>query len=133
MVLLIISFGVALLAPKVAVGTRQMRERDFVLAVHGLLQRARVRAMTSGRPVVAVLERERRVITVGGSRELSIPSMVDLYGEGLIEEPQGYTMWFYPDGTTSAKGLEIVFERARKVFMEFSPLTGAISWYEVSS
>lgn len=130
-VLLIVSLALALIVPRVVVGSRQMQERGFVISFQSLLEKARAKAMVSGRPTSVWIDSERRKITFG-SYELSVPEEVDIYGENLSKSERGYYLKFFPDGSSSGRKLQIIFGESRNVFIVFNPLTGSIHWYEES-
>lgn len=131
-VLLLVSLALALLAPKVVVGSRQMQERGFVVTVQTVLERARVRSMTSGQATTVWIDGKNRRI-MAGSSVVDIPKNVDIYGQGLSEGQEGYSLNFFPDGSSSAAGLEIVFDGTRKVFIRLNPINGSISWHEAET
>ncbi|MCX7823325.1 MAG: hypothetical protein N2260_07790 [Syntrophobacterales bacterium] len=128
-ILLIVSFAISLVIPKVIVGSRQMKERGFVVTVQSLMERARTRAMVSGQPAVVWIDGERRQIAFGSSK-VDIPKNVDIYGQELTESEGRYFLKFFPDGSSSSKRLEIVFDGTRRIFFTFNPVTGSIHWYE---
>ncbi|MGC8719964.1 MAG: prepilin-type N-terminal cleavage/methylation domain-containing protein [Thermodesulforhabdaceae bacterium] len=130
-VLLIVSLAIAMLAPKVVVGSRQMQERGFVVAVQTVLERARFRSMSSGQAITVWIDSKSRRI-ISGSSVLDIPKNVDIYGQGLTEGDEGYFFNLFPDGSSSASRLEIVFDESRKFYINFNPITGSIHWYEVN-
>ncbi|MEJ5301347.1 MAG: type II secretion system protein [Thermodesulforhabdaceae bacterium] len=129
-VLLIISLAIAIVAPKIVVGSRQMQEREFVITVQSLLERARTRAMVSGYPTVIWLDGENRQLILKPEL-VEIPRNVDIYGQGLTETGDGYYLTFFPDGTSSAHKLEVVFDGSRRIFIELNPISGSIYWYEI--
>lgn len=131
-VLLIVSLALAIVAPKVVVGSRQMKERGFVVALQSIMERSRLKAMALQQPMVIWIYGKERQIAFGSDR-VDIPENVDVYGQGLTESPKGYYLKFFPDGSSSAEKLEIVFNGKRKVFILFNPVTGSIHWYEETS
>jgi general secretion pathway protein H len=128
-VLFIVSLGLAIVAPRIVVGGRQMQEKGFVVTVQSSLERARTRAMISGRSEMVRLDGENRQLVLD-TETVEIPKNVDIYGQGLTESQNGYYLTFFPDGTSSASRLEIVFDDSRRVFIELNPITGSIYWHE---
>ncbi len=129
-VILILSLAVSIVVPRVGVSTRQMEEKNLVLKVQEILQKGRLRAMNGGKVSIITLDGEKKTIELDGEVFTKIPEDVDIYGDGFIKEGSTYIARCFPDGTISAKRLEIVFQGRKKIFIEINPITGNLQWYE---
>ncbi len=127
-VLLLVSLALGILAPRIYVGTRKLSDYEFVMNVVKLLNRARLRAMSTSSESVFFIDGANRKLGVDSVINRKIPENVDIYSDGLEQLPDGsFGVRFFPDGSASATQMEITFDEKRQYFITVNPLSGQIT------
>jgi len=121
-VLLLMSLSLALVGPKLGrflPGSPQ----NFAYKTRGLLEEARLRALSEGRSIIFVIDPSRRKLFLADeglkpfAAGLFIPENIEIRGEDLVRLPSGRGVVFFPDGLSSGGVLEIIDQREGKTYL----------------
>jgi general secretion pathway protein H len=132
-VLIVLSLLAGLLMPRIGAGWRRMEDREFLQEFIHTLRRARLLAMNSGQVVAFRINGEERRYDMQAPPEKPIPPNVDIYADGLEEDPEtaDRLMFFFPDGSFAGNDVEIAFDQERYFLITLHPLLGSVRWSRV--
>jgi general secretion pathway protein H len=128
LVLIILSFTVALILPRVGAGWRRMEDREFLQEFVQTLKRSRLHAMNSGQIVTFRIRGSERLYDMEFPPQRPIPDNVDIYADHLETDPEtmDHIIQFYPDGSLSGSDLELSFDHDRTFRILIHPLFGSV-------
>jgi len=128
-VLLIISVTIAVVAPRIGSNWKQIEDSDFLQQFTETIQRSRLFAMNSGRPVAFRLNGATRVYGFENPPRQPIPLNAEISSEHLQREPEtgDFLIIFHPDGSLVGNDLEVTFDEVRIYHIYIHPLFGTVS------
>jgi general secretion pathway protein H len=127
-VLLILSVTIALVAPKVGSGWKRLEDGDFLQVFTETIKRARLFAISSGRPVIFRINGAERVYDLVSPPQKPIPQNVEIFSEHLEKDPESgdFFITFYPDGSLVGSDFDVVFDHVRTFRIYINPLFGTV-------
>ncbi len=134
-VLLILSVTVAVVAPRVGSSWKRIEDSEFLQDFTETLKRARLFAISSGRPVAFRLNGSERVYDFENPPRRPIPLNAEVFAEHLEKDPEtgDFYSTFYPDGSLVGTEFEIVFDHVRVFRISIHPLFGLVKVTRVQS
>ncbi|MCE5332956.1 MAG: type II secretion system GspH family protein [Desulfobacteraceae bacterium] len=127
-VLLIIAITVALVFPRIGSSWRRIEDSDFLQEFSETIRRARLVAISSGRPAVFRLNGSERVYDIANPPRKPIPLNVEVFSDHLEKDRRtgDFLMTFYPDGSLVGDDIDVVFDHQRVFRVFIHPLFGSV-------
>jgi general secretion pathway protein H len=127
-VLIILTFAISMVVPRIGAGWKRMEEREFVQNLLHTLKRGRVRALSSGEITLFRIRGAERVYGLDLPPSQFIPENVDVYADNLEKDMRtgDRIISFYPDGSISGSDIKIVFNQQRAYLILINPIAGTI-------
>lgn len=127
-VLLIVSISAALVIPRVGSSWKRIEDSDFLQEFVETIERARLRAMNSGRPVAFRINGAQRVYDFASPPQKTIPLNVEVFSDNLQQDPEtgDFLAIFYPDGSLAGNDFDVIFDHARAYRVFIHPLFGTV-------
>ena len=128
-VLLIISITAAIVIPRVGASWKRIEDSDFLQEFTETIKRARLLALSSGRPVAFRINGAERVYDLENPPRKPIPLNAEVLSERLERDPAtgDFFVTFFPDGSLVGNDFEVVFEHKRVYRVSIHPLFGTVS------
>jgi hypothetical protein len=135
LVLIILTFTIGMILPRVGAGWKRMEDREFLQEFVQTLRRARLQAMNKGEVIAFRIRGGERLYDLKAPPEKPIPKNVDIYADNLEEDPQtgDRLILFYPDGSLVGNDVEIVFDKNRTFRIAIHPLFGMVKLTKAES
>lgn len=134
-VLLIIAVTAALVGPRIGASWKRLEEGDFLRDFTEVINRARINAINSGRPVSFRLNSGERTYGISAQMRGSIPQNVEIFSEHLEKDPEtgDYFIIFYPDGSLVGHNFDVVFDQSRTYRVGIDPLFGTVKTARINA
>lgn len=134
-VMIIITLTIGVLLPRIGAGWKNREDREFLQEFTQTLRRARLLAMNTGEVTTFRIRGTTRLYDLKTPPEKPIPKNVDIYADGLQQDPQtaDRLLLFFPDGSLSGSDVEVVFDKMRTFRVSIHPLFGTIRLSKVES
>ncbi len=128
-VLLIIASTIALVFPRMGSSWKRIEDSDFLQEFTETIKRARLLAISSGRPAAFRINGHSRVFDLANPPRRPIPLNVEIFSERLEKEPGtgDFLITFYPDGSLTGDDIDVVFDHERTFRVALHPLFGTVS------
>lgn len=129
LVLFILALTSALLIPRIGAGMKRMADRELLQEFTQTLRGARLRAMNSNQVIAFRINGAERVYGIENPPSHPIPENVDIFADGLEQDPDtgDFIILFYPDGSITGSDVEIVLDRERRFRIFLHPLFGTVT------
>jgi general secretion pathway protein H len=127
-VLIILTFAIGMVVPRIGAGWKRMEEREFVQDLLQTLKRGRVRALSSGEITFFRIRGAERAYGLELPPRQMIPENVDVFADNLEKDLRtgDRIISFYPDGSIAGSDIKVVFDRQRAYLILINPIAGTI-------
>lgn len=134
-VLLILSVTIAVVAPRVGSSWKRIEDSDFLQEFTETLKRARLVAISSGRPVAFRLNGQERVYGFENPPRRPIPLNAEVFSERLERDPAtgDFYITFFPDGSLVGNDFDVVFDNQRRFRVYIHPMFGLVTLARMDS